>query len=187
MLYLYKPHVTGPGGDVTTPDIIVEYLVVNGAKRPLAMLTTEAWQQAPDETAQGAYAVTALGGGALLLPAVVLGSGLVVASRSAWRLNNMDGHIGRVTLNGLPLFDVGLPETIIAAAGGTGDTLPREMLLVQTAVGVSLEVVLDDPVKGRGLRHKVVVEDLSRDRWGDVRPRPRYSVGPTQKEVAHYI
>jgi hypothetical protein len=28
---------------------------------------------------------------------------------------------------------------------------------------------------------------ISEDRWGDVRPKPRYSVGPMMKEVQHYI
>ncbi|MEM9223404.1 MAG: hypothetical protein AAGB11_13505, partial [Pseudomonadota bacterium] len=109
MLFLLKPHVFGPKGDVTTPDIVVDYMIVDGEKRPLAMLTMEAWQQVSGASAQSAYGVMALGGGALLLPAVVLSSGLVVVSRSAWRLSNLDDHIGEVTINGAPLSDVGLP------------------------------------------------------------------------------
>lgn len=187
MLFLYKPHITGPKGDVTSPDVIVDYLFVDGDKRPLAMLTSEAWQQVFGETAQAAYAVTALGGGALLSPAGVLSSGLVVVSRGAWRLNTLDGHVGQVTLNGTPLAEVGLPEAAIEAAGGSGDVLARGFMLVRTAPGATWQAVLDDPVLGRGLAHRVVVEDLAGDRWGDARPRPRYSVGPTQKEVDHYI
>jgi hypothetical protein len=187
MLFLLKPHVTGPEGDVTSPDIVVDCLIVDGVNRPLAMLSMDAWQQVADETAQGAYAVMALGGGALLLPAVVLTSGLVITSRNAWRLNNLDGHVGLVTLNGAPLSEVGLPEAAIAAAGGTGDALPRGLLLVQTAKGPTFDAVLDDPVKGRQIAHRVVTEDVGHDRWGNTRPRPRYSVGPTQKDVTHYI
>ncbi|MEM9223660.1 MAG: hypothetical protein AAGB11_14860, partial [Pseudomonadota bacterium] len=108
-------------------------------------------------------------------------------SRSAWRLSNLDDHIGEVTLNGAPLSDVGLPQTIIEAAGGAGDALPRGLLLVQTAPGVSWEATLKNPVSGRSLKHRVVAEDRQEDRWGNARPRPRYSVGPTQKDVTHYI
>ena len=187
MLYLYKPHVTGPEGDVTTPDIVVDCLLVDGTKRPLAMLTMEAWQQVSDETAQAGYAVMALGGGALFLPAVVLSSGLVVAGRSAWRLNNMDDHIGQVTLNGTTLSEIGLPATVIGNAGGTGDALPRGFMVVQTAPEATWEANLQDPVKRRNLDHRVTAENLAQDRWGSNRPRPRYSVGPTQKEVTHYI
>lgn len=187
MLFLYKPHVTGPKGDVTSPDVIVDYLFVDGAKRPLAMLTSETWQQVSGETAQAAFAVTALGGGALLSPASVLSSGLVVVSRGAWRLNNLDRHIGQVTLNETPLGEFGLPEATIEASGGPGDVLPRGFMLIQTAPAATGEAVLDDPVRGRRLAHRLVVEDITVDRWADARPRPRYSVGPTQKEVDHYI
>ena len=187
MLFLYKPHIAGPKGDVTSPDVIVDCLFVDGARRPLAMLTSEAWLQVSGETAQAAYAVTALGGGALLSPASVLSSGLVVVSRGAWRLNNLDRHVGQVTLNGTPLAKVGLPEAAIEAAGGSGDVLSRGFMLVQTTPGATRQVVLDDPVLGRRLTLRIVTEDVAQDRWGDARPRPRYSVGPTQKEVDHYI
>jgi hypothetical protein len=187
MLFLLKPHVTGHDGDVTSPDIVVDILSVDGTPRPLSQLTMQSWQQMADSSAQAAYAIMALGGGAVMLPAVVLHSGLVVVARSAWRLNNMDGHVNRVTLNGAPLSEIGLPEAMITAASGQGDALPRGLMLVKTAPGDTLEAVLDDPVKDRRLDHRVVVEPLGRDRWGDARPRPRYSVGPTQKDVKHFI
>lgn len=191
MLFLLKPHVTGPGGDVTSPDVVVDHLVVDGGGRPLSALTTEAWQQSPDGEARGAYAVMALGGGDLLLPAVVLGPGPVVVSRRAWRLGSLDGHAGRVTLNGAPLSEVGPPEEAVAAvaggAAGGAAGLPRGLLVVRTAPGRSLGATLDDPVRGRRLEHRVVAEDVSRDRWGGARPRPRYSVGPTRGDVRHYI
>ena len=187
MLFLFKPHVTGPDGDVTSPDIVIDQVLVDGRPRPVSRLTMEAWQQGTVSTAQAAYAIMALGGGALILPAVVLHSGLVVLARGAWRLNNLDGHIERVTLSDTPLSRVGLPETMITAAGGQGDALPRGLMLVRTAPGETLEAVLDDPVKNRSLCHRVVVEPLGHDRWGDARPRPRYSVGPTQKDVKHFI
>ena len=186
--FLLKPHVVGPEGNVTSPDIIVDHLSVDDAPVPVNRISHEAWQQTrPEETARAAYGIMALGGGALILPAVVLGSGTVVAGRSAWRLGNLDGHADSVQLNGTPLGAIGAPERLIGEAGGSGDTLPRGYLLVRTADGNSMSADLVDPVLGRSLSHRVVPEPMDRDRWGADRPRPRYSVGPTQREVPHFI
>ena len=187
-MFLLKPHVAGPEGQVTTPDVIVDYLLVDGNSRPLGFLTHECWQQVDrDTTAWPAYCVMALGGGALIMPGSVLSNGCVVVARQAWRLGNLDGHIGGVTLNDIPLKDVGLPSDLIEAAGGTGDALPRGFLLVRTARAVGDSTVLSDRVLGRELAHRLHLDPLDEDRWGRARPRPRYSVGPTQKEVPHYI
>ena len=187
-MFLLKPHVVGPEGQITSPDVIVDYLFIDGAKRPLALLTHDCWQQArEDATTAPAYAVMSLGGGALMLPALVMSDGLTIVARQAWRLNNLDGHIGQVTLNGVALDQVGLPVAEIEAAGGTGDALPRGFLLVKTMAGDTAEAQLVDPVLDRALSHRVTFEPLDADRWGGARPRPRYSVGPTQKEVPHYI
>jgi len=187
-LFLFKPHVTGPEGNITTPDIVVDRLFVDGDLRPLGLLGSDLWlQAAADETARAGYAVIALGGGALISPALVLGSGPVVVTRKAWRLNNLDGHIGEVTLNSVTLASVGLPAAIIQAAGGTGDALPRGYMLVQTAAGDTRNADLADSALGRELTHRVVFEPVDRDRWGDARPKPRYSVGPMMKEVPHFI
>lgn len=186
-LFLLKPHVVGPEGNITSPDVVVDRLFVNGAVVPVSLLTHEAWQQvAPGEISRAAYGIMALGGGALILPAVVLGSGLVVASRRAWRLNNLDGHVERVTLNGVPLSDVAMPSTEIEALGGAGDALPRGYLLIRTG-GEAQDAVLSDPERGRALEHRVVLGSVEVDRWGHERPRPRYSIGPTQKEIPHFI
>ena len=187
-MFLLKPHVTGAEGQVTTPDIIVDRLQVDGEARALGFLTHECWQSAGDDAvAWPAYCVMALGGGALILPGSVLSNGFVIAARQAWRLGNLDRHIGEVTLNGVPLGDVGLPLSMIEAAGGAGDALPRGFLLVRTTRATGDTAVLSDPVLGRELSHRLHLEPLDEDRWGDARPRPRYSVGPTQKEVPHYI
>lgn len=186
--FLLKPHVVGPEGNVTSPDVIVDHLFIDGEPAPVDRISHEAWQQVrPAETARAAYGIMALGGGALILPAVVLGSGTVVAARAAWRLSNLDGHVNSVQLNGTPLGEIGSPERLISAAGGAGDTLPRGYLLVQTSAGNCVDADLADPVRGRSLRHRVVPEPMDRDRWGADRPQPRYSVGPTQREVPHFI
>ena len=187
-MFLLKPHVVGPEGNITSPDVIVDALFVDGTARPLGLLTHEAWQQAtPDLTVQPGYGLMALGGGALILPASVLSSGLVIAARAAWRLENLDAHIGSVTLNATPLAEIALPAHVIEAAGGTGDTLPRGYLLIQTHSVSSEDAVLQDPNMDRSLTQKVHLTALTEDRWGAARPKPRYSVGPTQKEVPHFI
>lgn len=187
-LSLLKPHVTGPEGQVTSPDVIVDRMFVDGASVPVGALTHEAWQQAAaDETGKAAYGIMALGGGALILPAVVLGSGAVIVSRGTWRLNNLGSHVGDVTLNGIALSEIGLPATEIEAVGGSGDTLPRGYLLLRTAARVTLNAELSDPQSERTLLHKVVLEDMSNDPWAEARPKPRYSVGPTMKDVQHFI
>lgn len=186
--FLLKPHVTGPEGQITTPDVIVDHLFVNTEPAPVSLVTHEIWRQGPaGETAEAAYGIMALGGGALIMPALVLSSGPVVAARSAWRLTNLDKHIGSVELNGRRLSEIGLPARMIESAGGAGDALPRGYLLVRTASGSARAAALTDPVLGRTLKHRVVIETAEQDRWGDCRPTPRYSVGPTQKEIPHFI
>ncbi len=187
-MFLLKPHVTGPEGQITTPDVIVDCLLVDGQRRSLALLTHDCWQGVgADASSRPAYALMALGGGALILPAQVISNGLVIAARAAWRLSNLDGHVGEVTLNSTPLADLDLPSDLIAGAGGTDDALPRGLMLVRAAEAAATEASLVDPVLGRELRLAMHLQPLDADRWGDTRPRPRYSVGPTQKDVPHFI
>ena len=187
-MFLLKPHVVGPQGDITSPDVIVDHLFVDGAPRPLANLSHAAWQQLEADCAiEAGYGLMALGGGALILPSLVLGTGLVVVGRCAWRLHNLDKHIGEITLNGVRLAAVGLPSDQIAAAGGNADTLPRGYLTVCTTRGATSESLLYDPVLKRELPLHLHRESLEDDAWGGERPKPRYSVGPTQRDVPHFI
>ncbi len=186
-LFLLKPHVAGPEGNITTPDIVVDRVFVDGAAVPVSRVTHECWQQAESgASARAGYAIMALGGGALILPVLVLSAGPVVVARKAWRLNNLDGHVGSVTLNGTALADIELPAAVIEAGGGVEDALPRGYLLVKTAAEAT-DATLADPKLGRALTHRVILQPVDEDRWGDARPRPRYSVGPTQKDVQHFI
>ena len=185
--FLYKPHVVGRAEIVTSPDVIIDHLFVDRRMRPVGLLSSEAWLQVEgEETSQAAYAIVALGGGALIGPAVVLGSGTVAIARKAWRLSYLDGHAERVALNGKTLADAGTPADQIEAAAGSGDALPRGFLLVRTVEGNVRSAELVDPVLGRSLSHRVVLEQMETDRWGEDRPAPRYSVGPTGKDVQHF-
>lgn len=187
-LFLFKPHVEGPEGQVTTPDIVIDRVFVDGGLRSVNTLTSETYfQTEADAVVTPAIAVTALGGGALIGPAAVLGSGFICAGRRAWRLNNLDDHIAKITLNGASLADIGLPSDLIASAGGSGDTLPRGYMLLKTAKNAANEITLSDGLMKRELSLRIVAAPAEHDRWGDARPKPRYSVGPTQKDVQHFI
>jgi hypothetical protein len=188
-LFLLRPHVFGAAGQVTTPDVIVDRVVLDGAAVPVQRLTHDAWLQAPaDEASVAACAVMALGGGSLLLPAVVLGDGPIVVARRAWRVSHFMTHAGEVTLNGVPLADLGLPSALITeAAGVAGRGLPRGHLLVRALAGQMRTAELADPKLGRTLAHAVVIEPLAADRWDGGGPKGRYAVGPTRKEVLHFI
>ena len=186
MLFLYKPHVTGAEGQVTSPDVIVDRAFVDETQVSLGRLTQESWVQSADGvTGRAGYGVMALGGGALILPVVILSDGTVSLSRKAWRLHAVQERAGPLALNGTSLTQVGPPEQVVEAVGGSGDALPRGYLAVQTAEAETWRATLqsgDDT-----LTHEVHPEPLGQDRWGDARPRPRYSVGPTQRDVTHYI
>ncbi len=161
---------------------------MNGAPKPLNVLTSEISNQVEGaDTAVAAYAVTALGGGTLLSPTIYLSSGRLVVARKAWRLKNLDGHIGDVMLNGEALNRIGLPADAIVQAGGEGDTLPRGCMVIRTGKPTTVQAELTDSKLDRTLDLKVILEDVGDDRWGPDRPKPRYSVGPTMKDVTHFI
>ena len=187
-LFLYKPHVEGPEGNITTPDIVIDRVFVGGTPTPLTVLTTELYHQVEQgEEANSRYALTALGGGALISPAVRLASGSIVLARKAWRLKNLAGHLDAVALNGQSLGEVGLPSELISENGGSGEVLPRGFLVVCENAVPGNRATLWDGKLGRSLDHQVVLEDVTADRWGGRRPDPRYSVGPTKREVPHFI
>jgi len=188
-LFLLKPHVFGAAGQVTTPDVIVDRVVLDGTAVPVQRLTHDAWQQAvADEASAAACAVMALGGGSLVLPAVVLGCGPIVVARLAWRVAHFVAHAGEVTLNGVPLADLGLPSALFAeTASAAGRGLPRGHLLVRTLPGQTRTAELADPELRRTLAHAVVIEPLAANRWDGGGPKGRYAIGPTRKEVPHFI
>ena len=187
-LFLYKPHVEGPEGNITTPDIVIDRVFVGSTPAPLTVLTTELYHQAePGGQAGSTYALTALGGGALISPVVRLASGSIVLARKAWRLKNLGGHLDAVALNGKSLDEVSLPSELISENGGSGEVLPRGFLVVCENAVPGDRATLSDSRLGRSLDHRVVLEDITADRWEGRRPDPRYSVGPTKRDVPHFI
>ena len=187
-LFLFRPHVEGPEGNITTPDVVIDRVFVNGAPKSINLVSTESYHQVDEsEFALPAYGITALGGGALISPVVILGSGRICLARMAWRLNNLNGNVGAVTLNGQSLAALRSPADLIEAAGGEGDTLPRGYLLICVAGEADTQATLVDPTRKRELRHRLKLSLISDDRWGGTRPMPRYSVGPMMKEIPHFI
>ena len=187
-LFLFKPHVEGPEGNITTPDVVIDRVFVNGVLKSTNLVNTESYHEVDEsELAYPAYGIIALGGGALISPAVIIGSERICLARMAWRLNNLNENIGAVTLNGISLTALKLPANLIEAVGGEGDTLPRGYLLIYVASETNTHATLIDPTRKRELRHRLKLSLISEDRWGGVRPSPRYSVGPMMKDIPHFI
>ena len=186
-LFLFKPHVEGLDGQVTSPDVIVDRVFLEATEKPVARLTSEIAQQVErTDTARVAYALTAIGGGTLISPAILLSSGAMVIARRAWRLKHVDDHLASVTLNGTPLDAMGPPEQLIQSAGGGSGVLPRGIMVLHPD-GTGEHAELHDAVLERRLAHRVALEPVGRDRWQQETPDPRYSIGPTRKEIRHYI
>ena len=187
-LFLFKPHVEGPEGNITTPDIVIDRMFIGSTPMPLTVLTTELYHQAePGGQASSTYALTALGGGALISPVVQLSTGSIVLARKAWRLKNLSGHLDAVALNESSLVELGRPSELISANGGSEEVLPRGFLVICENSVPGDRATLSDGRLGRSLDHQVVLEDVTADRWDGRRPNPRYSVGPTKREIPHFI
>lgn len=184
-LFLYKPHVEGPTGAVTTPDILIDRLLAGGAPVPVGRLSADPSQQVTQgETGAPGLVLVAAGAGTLLAPALALGDGRVVLGRAAWRLRALDPAA-------LRLAGAALPEPVaamLAAGGGEGDMLPRGVAVLSTAapapLGPVCEVVLE--AGAAAIRLVVWAESLEQDSRAP-RPLPRYSVGPTRTDVTHYV
>jgi len=187
-MILAKPHITGPDGQVTSPDVIVDRLVLDGTPHPVALVTNAAWQPIrPGAETRAGYALVAIGGGPLLMPFVSVDQGLVVLSRQAWRLRTLSEHLDHITLNGAALSTVAPVDTALQAGGGSEADLPRGVMVACTTPEAMTTAELRDPVWNRSILHRLHAEPIDHDRWGGTTPTPRYSVGPTQKDVQHYI
>ena len=186
-LFLFKPHIENLVGNVTSPDVVVDRVFVGTTEKPINRLTSDIAQSVErEDTARAAYALSAVGGGLLISPAILLSSGTTVIARRAWRWKHLEDHAGNVTLNGATLDDLGPPERLIRDLGGSGGLLPRGYMVIQPGSEGDI-ATLHDGVLDRQLTHRVILQPVGSDHWRDERPLPRYSIGPTQKEIRHYI
>ncbi len=189
-LFLFKPHVEGPSGAMTTPDIVIDrlFLAKDAPAKPVALdrLTMSVeFQVEPGCPMRPAYALTALGGGVLIGPALLVGNRLSIA-RKAWRLKNLADRIDSVTINGTPLPNLASPDGLIKQLGDSDEVMPRGYMVVCAASAPADRATLEDSINGRLLTHRVSTAPVDKDRW-QKRPNPRYSVGPTQRDVEHFI
>ena len=189
-LFLFRPHIENDRGQVTTPDVVVDRVYLDGGWKPVNLLSSDLFHQAASapET-RSAYAVTALGGGAIISPMVVLGTGVMAAGRTAWRLSSLIERASDLILNGIGVDSLVPPASLVERAGGTNGVLPRGVMAVCTGPHGETATLRFSDTDGRlrSISCSVVVELPGADRWAGSAPPPRYSVGPTQKEVPHFI
>lgn len=189
-LFLFRPHIENDKGQVTTPDVVVDRVYLDNGWKPVGLLSSELCHQAESpQKARSAYAVTALGGGAVISPVVVLETGIMVAGRTAWRLSLLVGRTGDLALNGTSVDGLVPPARLIDRAGGANGVLPRGVMAVCTGPqGETAELRFND---ADGVSHSIsCAVDLELPgavRWEGSTPPPRYSIGPTQRDVPHFI
>jgi len=210
--FLYRPHVTGPENDVTTPDIVVDRLSIfgDGEHRYLPVQRLDAgvsMQALPgDVDVSAAYLLVASGGGVLISVAAIvrgsrdpLTSADVAVARSAWRLRNVTEHFASLDLElkgSAGELSAGVsallePAAILRHEDNGEPALPRGVAVLCTAATTTLRVpsdvtvALSDNSLQRTLTHTVRLLSVDEDRW-DERPLPRYTVGPVG-DVQHYI
>lgn len=210
-LFLFKPHVVGPKGDITTPDVIIDKLYVSDgddlAPVPIGRISSEV--KIPVESglvvATPAFVLTAIGGGTLFSPAMLvnakgdpLRTAEILMARKAWRHANLAEHEADVTMaaSGKDATLGSLPGSgeLIAKLTGGGDALPRGIAILVAVSGLAAEVTaparvemqLRDPRLDRELTHRLDLVSVADDRWED-RPGPRYTFGPQHGDLQHYI
>ena len=210
---LYKPHVTGPKNDITTPDIVIDLaqLVDQSHSQPVPvhrlLMATEI--QVADSRPQvtPAYSLVSAGGGTLIAPAILIsrqGEPLhhadILISRKTWRLRNIDSHAAELeltlNLNGesscTQLGSICYPQQTARDAQNFLQS-PRSTVSICAAKGTTLnanpaakiELCIDDKRLHRRLRFSVNTISVI-DNNLKQRPLPRYSTGPVG-EVKHFI
>ncbi|MDJ0928717.1 MAG: DUF2848 family protein [Gammaproteobacteria bacterium] len=153
--FLYKPHVMNARKEVTTPDIIIDQLIIvdeSAIERlPIQRVNShESLQSAFDPIKlTPVYLLTAVGGGVLFGSGVLVcgvGQARVTAdcavSRQAWRLRHLADHFDKLRLavqleqsTGRPQrveqHSASLPEPkeLLQRAGGHDEDLPRGLML----------------------------------------------------------
>ncbi|MBT06765.1 MAG: hypothetical protein CMM32_07615 [Rhodospirillaceae bacterium] len=193
--FLYKPHIEGSKGQITTPDVLIDR-VLNYKQPELIptstnLLTSSYFQQSMKENKIAPlYALTSLGGGLIISPGAALKDGPINLARKAWRFSTVSKHQEKLTLNGLPLHKTELPKDAISLVQGVKNKMPRGLTVIclgpWTHLTETFVVELSDPILGRSLKHNISIEMTDKDQWPS-RPIARYSTGPTQRKVEDYI
>ena len=212
--FLFRPHVSGPEDNITTPDILIDRVVLhsNGEDGflPVQRLSSNVELQVFEGELKitPAYALVASGGGTLVGLAALVGpsdnplrQADVVVARGAWRLRNLIDHFRSLELSAKD--DGTLATVCLESQPGPADVitrddngelaLPRGILLLCPVHAAALTVTapasttiwLEDAARDRELSQVVELLRVDQDRWAK-RPLPRYTVGPVG-DVIHYI
>lgn len=211
---LFRPHVVGPEDKVTTPDLLVDrVLLLNDGERnylPVHRLLPNAeLQVVPGEIAvTPAFALVASGGGVLFSFAALIHESSdaakkadILVARSAWRFRNLVDHIGALTIHlncggnssSIMLSDIAQSTEVMNRPDDEEYALPRGIVVLYSApsatvlasVPAKVSVKISDKTLDRNLSHSINLESVDSDPW-DERPLPRYTVGPVG-DVQHYI
>lgn len=181
--FLYKPHVYGPEG-VTTPDVIIDQLEVQHKSlrdmpfAPETISSEPVWHVREYVRLQPGFMYTAIGGGTLFSPILMSGNWRFFAPRCAWRLRHMKQepvvvdffeHTQEFAIDREELDDRGKAKIRVLDFNEQADA----------PIGASLTLRCGND----RLRASLGIEPLMKKTPGT---KPRYSIGPTRKEVKHY-
>ena len=149
--FLYKPHITGPSNNITTPDIIIDRVVIHTDNTtqlvPSNQLSSQVEIQLTNDPfeATPCYVLVAAGGGVLFSTGAIittsgnsLGSAQMLVSRSAWRFINLSKHISTLELTtytgpaanpevcgNQAINELQEPSDIMEQISGNREALPR--------------------------------------------------------------
>ena len=147
---LFRPHVAGAEGQITTPDVIIDRVAIECDGRshyaPVQRVTTRVDLQAlpGDLTVVPACALIAAGGGVLVgLATLVHGrddrpaTADVLLARSAWRLRSLAPHVRSIEIRfdtgdssrGVPISELAQPADVLSRADGEL-VLPKGVAIV---------------------------------------------------------
>ncbi|MGD1954857.1 MAG: hypothetical protein ACFBZ9_06410 [Sphingomonadales bacterium] len=180
--FLYKPHVYGPAG-VTTPDIIIDYLRTDEGKviSP-QMLTSDTFLSAQGTMhVTPAYGKIAAGGGALIAPMLLLDDGRYVLPRLAWRIGHLPDQPICLSFRHASWALPGAKERITVRGHC------EISLFAKKTCEVTLPSTVDIFLTQDGEKPLPLTLHIDACSKAPATQNARHSVGPTRKEVKHYI
>ena len=210
-MFLFKPHVTGPENNVTTPDVLIDRIAVTDDDKlnrvPCQRVTSE---QQIEITAgaylQAAFTLVAAGGGVLFCPTLLVTGTSdqttisdIVLPRYAWRLKNFNRQKAALTAVFALASNV---EKIVVEMKSINRLTQSRGINNELARGVAISCAIGEPQafakthqfaclsitdeeQARSLEQATKLQAVDLDVWPD-RPPPRYAVGPVNT-TKHYI
>jgi hypothetical protein len=210
-MFLFKPHVTGPENNITTPDVLIDRVAVtdddNLNRVPCQRVTSEQQiQVTAGAYLQAAFTLVAAGGGVLFCPTLLVTATSdqttisdIVLPRYAWRLKNFSREKSALTAMFTLASNV---EQIVVKMKSINWLTQSRGINNELARGVAISCAIGerqafsntnqlarlsftDEEQARSLEQATNLQLVDLDAWPD-RPLPRYSVGPVNT-TKHYI